>query len=539
MLHQIGLCRLISSGCVKPPSLFLSTRRADFATVPRMSLAKRYLFKLLANCATVPVYLAMEAVLPRALGPKTYGEYNFALALFQQGMGLMDMGSSTCLYNALSRRQQETGLIAFYGRIALCALVLILAVSLCALHPAIGAWLMPQAPLWLAPLAALWAFLTWLGRILRSVNDASGATVSSELTRAVFSLGGLFLLILLFWTDKLDMHSLFAQQYLVLGAMALGFWHVIHAEYKDFSWRLGAEEARAYRREFFDYSHPLFVQALLSFFALSGERWMLQWFDGSVEQGFFALSQKVGMACFLFVSAMTPLVMRELSIAWGQKDLALMGRLITRFAPMLYTVAAYFSCFTLVEARAIVRLFGGEAFTEALIPVQIMALYPVHQTYGQLAGSVFHAAGRTALLRNLTALECLYGFAATWFLLAPADLYGLHLGATGLAVKTVGVQFITVNIYLLLVSRMVPLDYMQNLRYQFVALGLMLSLAFACRESTVALGFGTAEDFVRFALSSVIYSCLVVALLMLVPRLTGLSRQELRELWARTRGGKL
>jgi O-antigen/teichoic acid export membrane protein len=501
-----------------------------------MSLAKRYAFKLFANCATVPVYLTMEAVLPRALGPAVYGEFNFATALFQQCMGVLDMGSSTCLYNALSRRQRETGLIAFYWRVALCVLALSAVAALCALHPATGGRIMPHVPLWMAPLAALWAYLTWLGRVLRSVNDAFGATVSSELMRAALSLGGLLLLLLLFLTGSLGIGTLFAQQYAVLGAMILGFLLITRREYGHIPLRLTAEQARGYRREFFTYSHPLFAQALLSFLFLSGERWLLQWFDGSVEQGFFALAQKVGMACFLFVSAMTPLIMRELSIAWGRRDPALMGRLITRFAPMLYMVAAYFSCFSLVEAEALVGFFGGAAFAQALAPVQIMALYPIHQAYGQLAGSVFHAAGRTALLRNLTALECLYGFAVTWFLLAPASYGGLHLGAAGLAAKTVGVQFVTVNLYLWLASRMVPVNYVGNLIHQMASLAFLLGLAFVCREGTLAAGFGASGDMARFLLSGALYTCLTAASLVCVPRLAGLSRRDLRELWARARG---
>ncbi len=46
------------------------------------TLARRYAFKLLANVASVPVYLAMEAILPRALGPRMYGNYSFATNLF-------------------------------------------------------------------------------------------------------------------------------------------------------------------------------------------------------------------------------------------------------------------------------------------------------------------------------------------------------------------------------------------------------------------------------------------------------------------------
>lgn len=177
--------------------------------------------------------------------------------------------------------------------------------------------------------------------------------------------------------------TLFAQQYLMLGATALGYWLVTRRHWRErdqtLRLHLSPAQSRAYSREFFDYSHPLFVQALLSFLLLTAERWLLQWFDGSAEQGFFALSQKVSMACFLFVSAMTPLIMRELSIAWGRKDRETMARLLTRFAPLLYVVAAYFSCFTLAEGPALVNIFGGAQFAAAILPVQIMALYPLHQ----------------------------------------------------------------------------------------------------------------------------------------------------------------
>ncbi len=502
-----------------------------------MSLAKRYVFKLLSNCATVPVYLAMESILPRALGPKAYGEYSFAVNLFQQCMGFLDMGSSACFYNALSRRQSETGLIAFYGRIVLAVAALCSVAALCVLHPTIGDLIMPEIPLWLAPLAAVWAFLTWLGRVTRSINDAFGDTVPSELVRAGISLGGLALLILLFFGNALNIYSLFLQQYLVLGAMIIGYWMVVRREHRHIPWRLARAQTQAYGKEFFTYSHPLFVQSLLSFLFLTGERWLLQWFDGSTEQGFFALSQKVGMACFLFVSAMTPLIMRELSIAWGQKDPELMGRLFRRLSPMLYVVTAYFSCFTLVEASALVRFFGGAEFAAALLPVQIMALYPMHQTYGQLAGSIFHAAGRTALLRNLAALECLYGFIVTWTLLAPSSLGGLDLGATGLALKTVCVQFVNVNIYLLLASRIVPINYLRNLAHQIIAPAALLVLAFACREGTMLLGMGAVDSLWRFLVSGLIYSCLTGVSVICVPALMGASRQELRDMWMRVRTG--
>jgi len=127
------------------------------------TLARRYIFKLVANIASVPVYLAMEAILPRALGPQMYGNYSFATNLFQQLSGFLDMGTSTCFYNSLSRRQSETGLIGFYMRVTAAVFAIILLAAALLQFPFAGELLMPDVPLWLAPLAAMWAFLTWWG----------------------------------------------------------------------------------------------------------------------------------------------------------------------------------------------------------------------------------------------------------------------------------------------------------------------------------------------------------------------------------------
>lgn len=494
------------------------------------TLAKRYAFKLAANIASVPVYLVMEAILPRALGPRVYGNYSFATSLFQQFSGFLDMGTSTCFYNLLSRRQKETALFSFYLRFfGLTALLTALASALF-LWPSAGDLLLPGMPLWIAPLAAIWAWLTWAGRVLRSANDALGATILSELWRSIIAIAAVIVLLILFLTGFLNIQTLFLQQYALLGFSAWAFWRVCRAHWHNenlaVKLHLPPEHLKKYIREFFNYSHPLFIQSLLSFGMLSAERWLLQWFDGGVQQGFFALSQKVSIACFLFVSAMTPLITREFSIAWGKNDPEGMGALLTRFAPLLYALAAYFSCFTFVEAGALVEIFGGTEFASALIPVQIMALYPMHQAYGQIAGSIFHASGKTRTLRNLTAGECVYGFAAAWFLLAPANFWGLNLGASGLAIKTVSTQFLSVNIYLWLASRFVPFAFWRNLVHQMIC-GLVFLGVAAC-ASQIAVLFSA--GLIKFLCAGIIYTCALIPICLCAPGLLGFSRQELKEL---------
>lgn len=503
------------------------------------TLARRYIFKLLANMASVPVYLVMEAILPRALGPQTYGNYSFATNLFQQLSGFLDMGTSTCFYNSMSRRQNDTALFAFYLRIAMFVGMALILCGFFALWRPAGQWLMPDIPLWLAPLAAFWAFLTWLGRVLRSTNDAIGATIPSEIWRAALSLAGIALLGVLYCCNLLNVETLFLQQYLMLGSTCAAFWLVSHQHWRALGvharMSVTHKQRKAYGAEFFAYSHPLLVQALLSFLMLTAERWLLQWFDGSAQQGFYALSQKVSMACFLFVSAMTPLLMREFSVAWGKRDLAAMGSLLSRFAPGLYVLAAYFSCFTVAEGSALVKIFGGEEFAAAILPVQIMALYPLHQAYGQMAGSIFHASGKTKILRNITACECVYGLATAWFLLAPHNLLGLNLGATGLAIKTVSIQFISVNIYLWLASRMVPFPFWRNLCHQILSVLILCSFAFFSHWLSQHTPFLSGHYLIRFFCSGILYTVCVIAACIACPRLLGLSRNDCRELYRRFR----
>lgn len=498
------------------------------------TLAARYIFKLVANFITVPVYILMEAILPRALGPSIYGNFNFATNLFQQLTGFLDMGTSTCLANLIARKQNHPAIFSFYLRLILAVFLLLLLCNILLFFPEAASYITPDVPTFFIPLAALWAWLTWVGRVLRSVNDALGITIASEIWRASISILSAFLLVCLFLTQYLNITTLFLQQYVCLGLSCLAFWHVCLAHWKEkglkLSWRISARRKKICISRFFNYSHPLFVQALLSFFMLTTERWLLQWFDGSVQQGFFALSQKVGMACFLFVSAMTPLLMREFSIAWGEKNTMLMGELLTRFASFLYGLAAYFSCFTLIESKTIVEIFGGAEFSAAILPVQIMALYPIHQAYGQIASSVFHSSGKTRILRNLTACECIYGLSLAWLFLAPNSFGGFNLGATGLALKTVITQVITVNLYLWLISRFLPFNLKRNLFHQFWCIIAFIFLAYCCRELTL---FCIPQNIIRFFACGLLYSGLVLLSIWLCPQILGLSSKDVQELLTR------
>lgn len=494
------------------------------------SLGKRYIFKLASNAATLPLFLVMEAILPRALGPDDYGSYSFATMLFYNFISFLDMGTSTCLSTSMAKRPTEFGLAAFYFRVALAVLFLCgLSVGAMAI-PLIGNTLMPDIPLWFALPSAIWAYLTWLGRVTRSANDALGITTTSEIVRMAVNLTSAVVLIILFFAHWLNIGVLFLHQYITIGSLSIGFCYTLRGEWEQKSWSLSRSQCKEYCAEFWKFSGPLFIMTLCSSFALSGERWLLQFFNGSVQQGYFSLSQKVSMGCFLFVTAMTPLIMRELAVAHGKNNPQLMGKLLDRYAPMLYAVAAWFACFTSIEAEAVVRIFGGAAFADALLPVQIMTLFAIHQGYGQLAGSVFYATNQTKPLRNLTIAGLVIGIVCAYVFLAPHDMGGLSLGATGLALKMVIVQVLAVNILLIACKKFAPFRLRRNLVHQIICPVCLLALALVTRQATELAGLGAGDNLIRFFISGVFYTILTTGLAWCIPFVIGLEQGDLAKL---------
>ena len=523
------------------------------------SLARRYSFKLIANIAGVPLFLLMEAILPRALGPAGYGAFSYATGMFQYLTNFLDFGTSTCLFTTLSKRQQEWPLLAFFMRIAGLLFVLCLLMAGLCMIPELGLRIMPGVPAWIMAPAALWAFATWGGRVLRGVNDALGQTVKSEKIRTVAGVLACAALLLLHLGGVLSMPVLFIHQLVYLFGMMLAFKIIVLEAFRPGrengsgrglarrpSLKLSLEQKRAYADEFAKYSFPLFLQLIVVTLALMADRWLLQVFEGNVEQGYFSISQKVGMGCFLFISAMTPLLTRELAVAHGKNDHAEMGRLFTRFAPMLYAVAVYFSAFVCLEAQAVVNIFGGSQFAAAVLTVQIMALYPIHQGYGQLAQAVYYASSRTGALSRISIVSSAAGFLISLFLLMPEKYGGQALGSVGLAFKMVGLQVLVCNFLLFMCSRFIPIRLGRLISHQLFCLAAFLGLAWASGQlayfwpgyfGSSPFGLeGLVGEVAGLCLRGAAYTAGVGALCLVCPWLMGMGRSELKALWLRAKG---
>ena len=496
------------------------------------SLAKRYGFKLGAGVFGLPVGLAQQWLVTRALGPSGYGSYSFLNAFFSEVIAFFDSGTSIGFYAKLCARSNEPGLIVFYWRLA-ATIVATLFIGVGALLIAgLGGWLWPAVSPASVVLALLCAVGLWLTMIAGKIVDAYGCTTQGEKVRLVSRFVGLAGFGILFAVGALTLDSIFVAQ-VVISALLLWLWHQV-LKGAGFSLAprvvLPGRLAGLYGREFWQYSHPLLVYTFVGMLAGLADRWLLQRFSGSIEQGLYGLAFQIGSIGLLFSSAMVPLLARDFAQAHQSEDRERISASYARNIPRLYALSACLGVFMAVESDRIAVVIGGDQFAHAGVATSLMCLYPIHQTYGQMNGSLFYATGQTHLYRNLGLFNIALGLALTVWLLGPPQIGGLSLGSIGLAVKMVLTQLIAVNVQLWIICRQLGFSFLGFATQQLV---IVVGFAIIAAGARVAGDLMGPIALVQLATAGALYAGLIIVVTWILPGIAGVSRPELAALAAR------
>jgi O-antigen/teichoic acid export membrane protein len=498
------------------------------------SLRKRYAYKLSANVACMGIGFLIQALIPRGLGPKAYGDFSFIANSFVQWTGFLDMGTSTAFYTKLSQRPRETPLVTFYAGFGVLIAVLLLGFVAFSMSTPLAGFLWPSQRTYYIFLGAVCGIVTWLATVVSQMADAYGVTIRAEVAKTIQKSAALALIVPLYAFKWLDVATVFYYQSIV-ALLLVG--HLIYIMRQQGCLRaLGSierSEVRGYVAEFFKFCHPLVLATFLGLVAGLFDRWFLQISSGSVQQGFYGLSYQISNICFLFSSAMMPLLAREFSVAFGAHDIPKMAALFRRYGPLLCALSAFFSCFSMVQAHNIVLIYSGSDFTGAVVAVQIMSIFPIYQTYGQLTSSVLYASGQTRLYRDISVVVVLAGLAITWVLVAPFDRMGLGLGATGLALKVLATTVIGVNVQLYFTTKMLGLSFPRFFGHQVISMALLSGLAWLSNALAALAVFGAHRHLYQFLFSGLVYAAFAVLSIVLAPALVGLKRSELVDQWGK------
>lgn len=482
------------------------------------SLKKRYLYRLTTNIINIPIGIVSQSLIARGLGPAAYGDFSFLTNFFTKIISFLDTGTSIGFFTKLSQRLQDKGLIKFYWLFTLAAAFLTAIFVFASIPLDYKEFFWPEKSTIYIFLALILSFLIWISQVVMRIVDAYGVSAQGEKVRLLIKIAGMFLLIYLYFFITLSLTLFFLYNLFITFLLILSCWYVLYKNGIDIFplIKLTKDDYKKYLNELYLFSHPLFVLSAVSMLAGILDLWLLQKFGGSVQQGYLGFSLKIGAICILFASSLTSIIMREFSIAFSKNDLNKMKVLFQTYIPSIYTVIAFITIFISVNSYSISFLFGGEGFIPGQLVLTILIVYPIHQTYGQLSSSVFYATGNTKSYRNVTIYSSLIGIFISLFLILPKQYLGLNLGAVGIALKMVILQFIAVNILLFMNAKLLKFSFFKFFSHQLFVFAIFYGISFFSYLVVKQFDLGL---IISLIISGVIYSIATFAIFYLKPNL--------------------
>ena len=504
------------------------------------SVRVRFGVSLLANGTRAGLSFLAGLLIARGLDPAGYGDLLFLLASFVSVRTLLDLGSSNAFYTRIaSGRRGIRHYLLYWGWVAVQFFGTVLLVGLIAPRSFIQhVWLGHVRGIVLLAFAAafmqqqVWPAVGRMGEALRK-------TVIVQLMNVTVASSYLISICVLLWLHRLTaawvMWTLIANHAIgmVIGVYLFGPGRWVGPTERD------EFDFHAELRYYYGYCRPLFVLSIAMFAYDFADRWMLQRFGGAAQQGFYQISYQLAAASLLATTSILNVFWKEIAEANATHNHARVARLYQQVNRSLMMFAAIIAGFLMPWTPQVIRLLLGPHYLAAAPVLMLMLLYPVHQSMGQIGGTMFLASGDTSTYMKILVGTMLLNLPITYLIQAPpaAQVPGLGLGALGMAIKMVSLGIIMVNVQAYIIARRRGWKF--DWVFQVVGVGAMVASGFAARIAVAALwpvqSMGKFSVLMPLAVAAILYSGMVAVVLWTLPWLIGLTRDELVQFGAKAR----
>ena len=503
------------------------------------SVKTRFLVSVGANAGRAGISFLAGVLIARGLSPVGYGDLFFLLGSFTAIRALMDMGTSSAFYTFIAQRARERAFyLVYFIWLALQFLVTVLVVLVILPDTMIDRiWLgHSQDVILLAFFASFVQQQVWTTII--QICEAVRKTVMVQLTGLVVVVIHLGIVLFLMEVDWLSIHSVLITllgEYLIA---AMVIWWLLHHQAGHSTAALDGKKfyLKDTFSEYWVFCRPLLIIAIVSFFYEFLDRWLLQRFGGSEQQGFYQISAQFAAVSLLATASILSIFWKEIAEAHEQGDHIRVERLYHKVSRALLMLGAVISCFLIPWSEQLALLLLGDAYADAWPVLAVMFLYPIHQSMGQINGTMFMACKRTKSYMNITLLGMLISIPVSYFMLVSSDEWlipGLALGALGLAIKMVGLNVFLVNVQGWMLARYHGWKY--QWKYQVVGVLSLFGLGYLVKMFTVLMVvdiFLADVDKLTIVFMMIaagfLYLVVVLIFVWFCPRLFGAEREEIQ-----------
>ena len=500
------------------------------------SIKSRFLYSIIANAFRAGVGFLTGIIVARGLSPSGYGNLTFMLGSFVSIRALLDMGTSSAFYTFLSKRPRCARFYFYYLLWLLLQFVVTLSLVLILIPNEIfqKIWLGNLREI--VALAFVASFMQQqIWQMVGQIGESTRKTIqvqSLNIGVACIYLAGISLLSIYGYMTVQKVMWIIVILYSVSSIVGYRLLVVHNLQIND-----DVITFKGLILEYKSYCQPMLGMAVAGFLYTFIDKWMLQKFGGSVQQGYFQIASQFAQISLLATVSILNIFWKEVAEATANKNHARVQRLYLTINRGLVMLSAIIAGLLLPWSKQIVNILLGQNYIEAWIVVAIMFLYPIHQSMGQIGGTMFMAGGNTRKYMILSISMMMFTLPISYFAMAPNEgmlIPGLGLGAIGMAIYMVISSVFSVNIQAWVIAR--DHGWKFDWMYQAVGIPLMILLGYIVKF-LVGLFWnlesaGIYNLIIPVFLSCLFYVVLVCMVLLIQPWLVGMDKIDIKLLLA-------
>jgi len=415
----------------------------------------RFVVAVLGNGIRAAANFSAGLMITRALGAGRFGTYSFLAGSFNSLRPLLILGASSAFFTLISRGRRNTKYVHLYiAWLTLQFAIVLLLIGLLLPNYAYDRiWLGYHRPIVMLAFAASFMQMQAWPTVMQ-VGESKRETLVVQSLSAAIALLHLVIVGLLVYNGGV---SVAVVLWCLIGeyTLAVGVGSFLVARRRT-TVEAGLEPTyRSIVREYLEYGSPLALSTIAAAAYLFGDTWMLQRFGGSINQGLYQAAYQFAAISLFATTSILQVLWKELADAFGRKDTARVFQLYSRIARIVFAAGAVVSGFLIPWANELVRVMLGASFEKSGIILALLFIYPIHQALGQVTDTLALAIDETPLFSKVTIGYTAVSLVVSYLVLAPrAGLVpGLALGPTGLAVKIVCLNILSVNTLGYLIAR--------------------------------------------------------------------------------------
>lgn len=498
------------------------------------AIKSRFFVSVIANALRAGLTFFSGILIARGLSPSNYGDLTFLLGSFVAIRALLDMGSSSAFYTFISQRSRSYRFYLFYfawlGVQFVITLFLVVLLIPSVLFEKI--WLgQLRETVALAFVASFVQQQVW--QMIGQIGESARKTVKVQFLNIAVAMIYLMAVYLLFALGDMSIKGILWVMISLYGTAAIFSYRLLREH--DRALVPEQDSLRSVLREYWEYCKPMIWIAIAGFLNSFIEKWMLQKFGGADQQGYFQIASQFSMISLLATASMMNIFWKEIAEARSRGDHVRVAVLYKKTNRGLVMLGAVIAGLLLPWAKQIVAILLGPTYVEAWPVLAIMFLYPIHQSMGQIGGTMFMAGGDTRKYVVLSIRLILITLPISYLALAPLSgvlIPGLGLGAIGMAGYMVITGVVTVNIQAWVIASRNGWKF--DWLYQAVGIPLMIVLGYVINLLVGLIWELNRASFrqllLPIGLTCVVYTGAVALILWTLPWLFGMEKEELRRM---------